>query len=265
MPKNAQARAPKKVLLSIAGYDPSSGAGSLLDIAVFHRFGFLGAGILTAVTAQNSRRVTDVRCLGGGFMLSQYKTLMQEISPAGIKVGMLGGRQNIPALGRILGRHPSIPIVVDPVFRSTSGRWLLERESLSQYLSQIKGRISVLTPNLFEAGLISGRIPKNPEEMKEAAQKIVDRINAPCLVKGGHLTRPIVDVFYDGCRFALFPHEKMPGDVHGTGCFLSSSLLCYLARGKSVVEAAEKACEFTQAGIRRAVAMGTGRKILIMR
>ena len=233
-----------------------------MDVAVFHRFGFLGAGILTAVTAQSSRRISEVRCLGGKFVLSQYETLRQEISPTGIKVGMLGGRRNIPALVQILGRHPDIPIVVDPVFRSTSGRWLLERDAVPQYLSQIKGRMSILTPNLLEAALISGRRPRNPEEMKESARLIFDRIGTPCLVKGGHLARQIVDVFYDGFRFALFPHKKMPGDVHGTGCFLSASLLCYLAQGKSVLEAAGRACEFTQAAIRKAVPMGEGRKIL---
>jgi hydroxymethylpyrimidine/phosphomethylpyrimidine kinase len=251
-----------KVLLSIAGYDPSSGAGVLLDVAVFRRFGFLGTGILTAVTAQNTRRVADVRCLGGRFLFSQYETLVRDVSPSGIKVGMLGCRRNIPALGRILAQHPDIPIVVDPVFRSSSGRWLLEKEAVPSYISQIKGRISVLTPNLIEATLISGRRLRDPEAMKEAARRIVDRIAAPCLVKGGHLARRVVDVLYDGRQFYLFPHEKVPGDVHGTGCFLSSSLLAYLVMGKSLAEACALASEFTGAALRKAVRLGKGREVL---
>jgi hydroxymethylpyrimidine/phosphomethylpyrimidine kinase len=254
----------ERVLLSIGGYDPSSGAGVLLDIAVFRRFGFLGTGILTAVTAQNSRHVTDVRCLGGLFMFSQYKTLVQDVSPSGIKVGMLGCRRNIPALGRILARHRDIPIVVDPVFRSSSGRWLLEKEAVPSYISQIKGRISVLTPNLIEAALISGRRLRDPEAMKEAARRIVDRIAAPCLVKGGHLVRGVMDVLYDGRQLYLFPHEKVPLDVHGSGCFLSSSLLSYLVMGKPLAEACALASEITQMALRKAVRLGKGRKIFFL-
>jgi len=253
-----------RVLLSIAGYDPSSGAGVLLDVAVFRRFGFLGTGILTAVTAQNSRRVTDVCCLGRRFLLSQYETLVRDVSPAGIKVGLLGCRGNIPALGRILARQADIPIVVDPVLRSSSGRWLLEKDAVPSYLARIKGRVSVLTPNLYEAGLISGLRLRDPEAMKEAARRIVDRIAAPCLVKGGHLARRVVDVLYDGRQFYLFPHKKVPADVHGTGCFLSSSLLSYLAMGKSLVEACALASEFTGAAIQKAVRLGKGRKIFFL-
>lgn len=254
----------KRALLSIAGYDPSSGAGVLLDVAVFRRFGFLGTGILTAVTAQNSRQVTDVRCLGRHFLLSQYETLVRDVSPSGVKVGMLGCRGNIPALGRILAKHPDVPIVVDPVFRSSSGRWLLEKDAVPSYLAQIKGRISILTPNLNEAALISGRRLKDQEGMKEAARRIVDLIAAPCLVKGGHLARRVADVLYDGRQFFLFPHEKVPGDVHGSGCFLSSSLLSYLVMGKSLVEACALASEFTEAALRKAVRLGKGREIFFL-
>jgi len=251
----------KRILLSIAGYDPSSGAGVLLDVAVFRRFGFLGAGILTSVTAQNSRRVLDVRCLGGGFLLRQYKAIAADILPSGIKVGMLGGRGNIPAVGCILAQHPGIPVVVDPVFRSSSGRWLLEKEAVPSYLSRIKGRISLLTPNLQEASLISGRRVRGSDDMKDAARRIADLITAPCLVKGGHLARSVVDVLYDGRRIYLFPHEKMPLDVHGSGCFLSSSLLSYLVRGRSLAEACALASEFTQAAMRKSVRLGKGREI----
>jgi len=254
--------AQNKVLLTITGYDPSSGAGVLLDIAVFRRFGYPGTGILTSVTAQNSLGVTDIRCLGGRFLFKQYSTLVREISPAGIKVGMLGCRQNIPALGHILAQNPDLPIVVDPVFRSSSGRWLLEKEAVPSYLHRIKGRISILTPNLPEAALISGRRLKNPEDMKEVAHRIADRIAAPCLIKGGHLARRITDVLYDGRQFYLFPHKKVPGDIHGTGCFLSSSLLSYLVMGKPLVEACALASEFTGAALRGAVRLGMGRKVL---
>jgi hydroxymethylpyrimidine/phosphomethylpyrimidine kinase len=258
---NATRKTGKKLLLSIAGYDPSAGAGVLLDIAVFRGFGFFGAGILTALTAQNSRRVTGVRLPGGRFLLRQYEALVEDIEPSGIKVGMLGGCANLPALSRILVRHPGIPVVVDPIVRSSSGRWLLEKRAIPSFLTRIKGKISLLTPNLQEASILSGRRPRNPEEMKEAARRIADRIAAPCLVKGGHLAGPLADVLYDGRRFFMFRHKKQPLDVHGSGCFLSSSLLGYLVRGHPLAEACGRAVEFTQGALRRAVRLGRGRKV----
>jgi hydroxymethylpyrimidine kinase/phosphomethylpyrimidine kinase len=248
-----------KVLLSIAGYDPSGGAGILLDIAVFRRFGFPGAGLLTAVTAQNSRTVAAVRCLAGPFLYRQYETLLQDVDLSGIKVGMLGGPGNIAMLDRILANHEGLPVVVDPVFRSSSGRWLLDKRAVRSYLDRIKGRITLLTPNLDEASLIFGHRLKKPEDMKVAARWIVDLIAAPCLIKGGHLAGKAVDVLYDGRRFFLFPHRRIRKEVHGTGCFLSSSLLCYLVMKKPLVEACSLASEFTQAAMKKAVRLGKGR------
>jgi hydroxymethylpyrimidine/phosphomethylpyrimidine kinase len=254
----------KKLLLSIAGYDPSGGAGALLDVAVFRRFGYIGAGILTAVTSQNSRRVTGIHHLGGRFLLRQYEAIIEDITPSGIKVGMLGGRGNIPALGGILSRHPDIPIVVDPVLRSSSGRWLLEKRALPAYLSRLKGKISLLTPNLQEASLLSGRRLTNPEEMKEAARRIADLVEAPCLVKGEHLARTVADVLYDGRGFYLFRHKKCPHDVHGSGCFLAASLLVYLVRGRPLPEACSLAVEFSQAALRKSVRLGRGREVFFL-
>ncbi len=248
-----------KILVSIAGFDPSGGAGVLLDVSVFRRFGFFGAGLLTSVTAQNSRSVEAVRCLGGRFLWRQYETLVRDVKLSGIKIGMLGGSGILATLGRILADHPGLPIVVDPVFRSSSGRWLLEKKSVSSFLDRIRGKITLLTPNLFEASLISGITLSGPGNMKEAARKIVDLLAAACLIKGGHLAGQAVDVLYDGRRFTLFPHKKIPMEVHGTGCFLSSSLLCYLVMKKPMVEACSLAIQFTREAMKKAVRRGKRR------
>lgn len=250
-----------KVLVSIAGYDPSGGAGVLLDIAVFRRFGFSGAGLLTAVTAQNSQRIGALRCLGSRYLRQQHELLIRDVDPAGIKVGLLGGRQNLASLARIMDHHQGLPIVVDPVFRSSSGRWLLEKGAIAGYLDHIRGRITILTPNLPEAALISGRRLKRLEDMKEAAQLIFGRVAAPCLIKGGHLAGDAVDVLYDGDLFFLFPHGRIRKEVHGTGCFLSSSLLCYLVMKKPLAEACSRAIDFTREAMKKAVRLGKGRAV----
>jgi len=245
-------------LLSIAGYDPSSGAGVLLDLALFRRFGYRGMAVLTAVTAQNTREVREFRCLPAPFISSQYSALAKEVSFAGIKVGMIGCRKNLPVLSAILAENSDIPVVVDPIFRSTSGAWLLEKKAIPSFVSKIRGRISVLTPNLLEAGLISGRRVGNLEEMKEAARIISDHIGSPCYIKGGHLEKKAVDLLFDGKSIHLFEKEKIRKNVHGTGCFLSASLLCCLAEGHPLAKACELASGLVHEGIKTAVRVGKG-------
>lgn len=252
-----------RALLSIAGYDPSGGAGVLADVAVFRKLGFAGTGILTAVTAQNTKRVDEFLCLPPRFLERQYRTLARDIQLSGIKVGMLGGRKNLPVLSRILGECKRLPIVADPVFRASSGRWLLEKTSVRSYLAAVRGRISVLTPNLAEATLISGRAVGNVREMKEAARIIAASVDAPCLVKGGHLAGAAVDVLFDGKDISLFEKEKIDADIHGTGCLLSSSLLCFLVRGHPLAEACGLAARWTHGAIRASSRIGKGRPIAL--
>ncbi len=252
----------KKVLLSIAGYDPSAGAGVLLDVSVFGRFGFAGTAILTAVTAQNTQGVEEVRCLAPRFLNRQHRALAKDFGISGIKVGMIGCRENIPALGRILAEHSGIPIVVDPVFKSSSGRWLLERTAIPEFASSLRGRLSLLTPNLDEAEHIARRKVRDLEGMKEAAARIFDLVGAPCLVKGGHLEKKAVDALFDGRQFHLFKGRKISRDVRGTGCFLSAALLCFLIKGYPLPEACALASAETRRAIRNSVYLGKGRAVL---
>jgi len=249
-------------LLSIAGYDPSSGAGLVLDLAIFRNVGFVGMGIVTAATAQNTREVYSCYAPPPRFLRLQYQALLRDVSFAGIKTGMVGYRKNIPVIGRILSEHPHVPIVVDPVFRASSGAWLLEKGAIPFYLSHLKGRISVITPNLNEAALITGKKVKSLADMKEAAQKIVDLVDAPCLIKGGHLAKKATDVLYDSKRFYIFEKTRIKKEVHGTGCFLSASLLCFLVKGYPLPKASELASAFTHAAIKKALKIGRGKPVL---
>lgn len=235
----------------------------MADVAVFRNLGFAGMGILTAVTAQNTRKVHRILCLPPRFLERQYQILASDIRLSGIKVGMLGCRKNLAVLSRILGDRKGLPAVADPVFRASSGRWLLEKTAVKSYLGAVKGRISVLTPNLAEAALASGRAVRNVLEMKEAARVIAASIEAPCLVKGGHLAGDAVDVLFDGKDFSLFERKKIEADIHGTGCLHSSSLLCFLVRGHSLAEACGLAATWTHRAIRNSSRIGKGRPIAL--
>ncbi len=121
----------RRALLSAAGYDPSGGAGLLLDLKVFQDFGFYGTGIMTAVTIQNTQAVREVFCPPARILKIQYETLAKDLAFAGIKIGMAGSAGNVGTIATILAANKKIPSVIDPVFRSSSGTWLLEKRSHS--------------------------------------------------------------------------------------------------------------------------------------
>jgi hydroxymethylpyrimidine/phosphomethylpyrimidine kinase len=135
----------KKILLSVAGHDPTSGAGVSLDLKVFQLLGFQGMAVLTSITSQNTKGVRKVHCLSPELIWDQYKILCEDVSFSGIKVGMVGCEKNIEVIKRILDDNPDIQKVVDPVFKSSSGAWLLEKDSIPNYISEIKGKASLLT------------------------------------------------------------------------------------------------------------------------
>jgi len=252
----------KKILLSIAGFDPSSGAGLLLDLKVFHKLNLFGMGILTSLTAQNTKEVKKVHCISSDFIWNQYKALKEDVSFSGIKVGMLGCKDNIQVVSRILSENGSMPKVIDPVFKSSSGTCLLEKEAIHRYMTKISGKVSLLTPNLEEAHLISGIRIKNIEDMKAAAEKIFSLTSTPCLIKGGSFKTSIVDILYDGQKFHQFENKNIKKKVHGTGCFLSSSILCFMVKGNSLARSCFLASELTHQAMRKAFQLGQGQLII---
>ena len=250
------------MLLSIAGFDPSGGAGVLLDLQVFRYFDFTGSGILTALTAQNTYKVERVFCPPPEILAQQYNTLEKDIPLFGIKIGMIGTRKNLPVLKRIVQKNRKIPIVIDPVLKSGSGAWLLEHNAVQDLIQTFMGIGSLITPNLDEVFLLSGFKVKGPDDLEKAAHKIYDIFKIPCLIKGGHFKGSKTDCLYDGRHFVSFTHKKIPKDVHGTGCFLSSSILCLLARGLPLHDACSQGINLTQEAIRHASPRKKGRAII---
>jgi hydroxymethylpyrimidine/phosphomethylpyrimidine kinase len=253
---------PKKILLSVAGHDPTSGAGVSLDLRVFHYLGFKGMAVLTSITSQNTREVKKVHCLPPDLLWDQYQALAEDVSFSGIKVGMVGCGKNIEIIKRILTANPNIKKIVDPVFKSSSGAWLLDRNSIPAYISEIKGIASLLTPNLEEASTISGIKIKGKEDMKKAARNIFSISGIPCLIKGGHLAKQMVNLLYDGNKFYSFRKEKIRKKVHGTGCFLSSSLLGYMVKGNSLENACLLATQLAYEAVKNAFKIGRGQSII---
>lgn len=245
-------------LISIAGYDPSGGAGVLLDLRVFERLGQRGFGVLTAVTAQSPRKVHGVFPVTARAVAGQFGRLAEAVEIGGIKVGMLATAANLRAAARILEDRAPLPRVVDPVLRSSSGAPLLERKAWPRFLAAIEGKADLITPNLDEAETLTGRAVRSVAAMKSAAEEVHQRSGVPCLLKGGHLEGPAVDILFDGKEFAAFAHPRLPRSVRGTGCFLSSAILCYLAEGRPLKEACGLGIVRVGRGIRAAAPAGGG-------
>ena len=251
------------VLISLAGFDPTSGAGVTLDLKVFASYGFHGMGLCTAVTIQNTQAVRGLQCLPCELVLEQYGALEEDVRIRGIKVGMLGCREHIRSVTGILERSARVPVVIDPVLRSSSGTWLLERDAVDEYMAALAGRVTLLTPNLAEASWITGSEVSRLEDMQAAARQIYQEHRIPSLIKGGHLAGAAVDLFYDGSAFQVFEKERIPGNVHGTGCYFSSSVLCLLVQGHPLGEACRLAGDRTLEAIRGAVPVGKGHRLIL--
>jgi hydroxymethylpyrimidine/phosphomethylpyrimidine kinase len=251
----------KKVLLSIAGFDPTGGAGVLLDQKVFLQLGFPGMGLLTAITEQNTEGVQSLFPLPSDFLLKQYRTLVRDVTLRGIKVGMTAGRKQLGVIRDILIENNNLPIVLDPVLKSTSGYALGDKDSLIDFLGSREKTLTLITPNMEEAAAICGQTVENVRDMEKAARRIHSLTGTACLIKGGHLKNKKTDVFYDGQRIRSFSHEAYHKRVHGSGCFYSSAVLCFIVRGLALEEACGLAAEITHEAIKKAIQVGQGQML----
>ena len=248
-------------LLSIAGFDPSGGAGVLLDLKVFHHFHFHGLAVVTTLTVQNTQGVKSWQPLVPEFIWQQYETLKEDFSFQGIKVGLVSSREHLEPLARILQENSSLPRVIDPVFSSSAGQEFFHRQWLPEYIQKILPLASLVTPNLNEAELLSGEKIKTVTQMKKAAQKISALTQGACLITGGHLSGAPTDILATEGKIYCFSHDKFAFAVHGTGCLLSSAIVALLAQKKSLAEAVGEAIDFTQRQITTARQLGQGQRV----
>lgn len=252
----------KKILLTLAGFDPTSGAGASLDLDVFRSQGFRGMGILTSLTVQNTQSVERVFPIQPKLILEQYRSLRKDVKLGGIKVGMLGSKKNIAPVARILEENADLPRVVDPVFRSSSGTWLLEKDAIPGFARRIRDRATLITPNVSEAEWISGIKVRSVRDMEKGAEAIHSLTHVPCLVTGGCFGSRVTDVLFDGKAYFRYTQRKLRRKVHGTGCFLSALLLCLLASGLSLEAACSQAVRTTREAIKGAEAVGQGQQLI---
>jgi hydroxymethylpyrimidine/phosphomethylpyrimidine kinase len=262
-----------RIALSIAGSDPTGGAGLQADLQVFRAMGVHGAGVITALTVQDTSKVHEVLPAFPNLVLQQIRTLLADVTPDAVKLGMLASDDVARAveLGlRDLGRSPTDrpPIVIDPVLRASDGTPLLERRALG-VLQDLVSQATLVTPNLSEAETLTGCDASTEEGTEAAASALVTNLGArAALVTGGHRDGPPNDLFAEraggSVSLTWLEGERVEGDpVHGTGCALASAIAAGLAKGQSPRDAVDAGRGFVAAALRRAERRGRLARFLV--
>jgi len=249
-----------KTALTIAGSDSSGGAGIQADLKTFQALGVFGMSAVTAVTAQNTRKVYDIQEMRPQMVMDQILCLFDDIEIHAVKIGMVASIPLIEAVAKALGRVPCPPVVLDPVMISKSGYRLLKEDARQALVERLFPLAEVVTPNIHEAqALLKEQIP-DPESMREAARRIVEKGVKKVVVKGGHLGgEDATDIVFDGNRFMELTHRRIPTkNTHGTGCTFSSAVAAHLAREKDFFTAVQSAKAYVTGAIRNALPLGKG-------
>jgi hydroxymethylpyrimidine/phosphomethylpyrimidine kinase len=249
------------VALTIAGLDPSGGAGVVADVKTFTAFGCFACAAVASLTFQNTAGVYGAAHQTAEVVRAQVLPVVEDFRVAALKTGMLPTREVIAEVGRLL-RETSLraaPFVLDPVVRSTSGYDLIDDDALAALERELLPLSLVVTPNVPEAERITGLKIDDEEGMRRAALAMRGMGARAVLVKGGHLAGDALDLLDDGGRVEIFRAPRIEStSTHGTGCTLAAAIAACLARGLSLVESVGAAKRYVTAAIARAPRLGHG-------
>jgi hydroxymethylpyrimidine/phosphomethylpyrimidine kinase len=242
------------IALTIAGSDPSGGAGIQADLKTFHQLGVYGEAVVSLLTVQNSCSLTRVECLAPELVLQQIDALLDDMPPSSAKTGALGSLELIEALGTAASGW-NFPLVVDPILLAKHGANLAPASAVPAFLTHLVPRATLLMPNLPEAEALCGFPVDSPATMERAARTLSGFGAKSVLIKGGHLAGDPIDLLLHDGRVHRFGSTRISTPhTHGTGCTYSAAITAYLAKGVPLPEAVERA----QAFVHRAIAGNPG-------
>jgi hydroxymethylpyrimidine/phosphomethylpyrimidine kinase len=251
-----------QIALTIAGSDSGGGAGIQADLKTFHQFGVFGTSVVVAITAQNTRGVRAVDAVPEAMVAAQLTALAEDLPPAALKTGMLAEASLVRLVSRAVRENGWGPLVVDPVMVSTSGHRLLTPEAEDVIRDSLLPLAAVVTPNLDEATVLTGRVVHDLATMERAGETLLRFGAAAALVKGGHLSDgdgTVTDVLVTADAIRRFSRPRLlTTSTHGTGCTLSAAITAGLALGRPLEIAVEDALDFVHRAIAGAPALGAG-------
>ncbi|WP_028357683.1 bifunctional hydroxymethylpyrimidine kinase/phosphomethylpyrimidine kinase [Brackiella oedipodis] len=251
--------------LSIAGVDPSGGAGILADVKTMSALGAYACAVVAGLTAQNTQSVTQVLPVDPSFVEQQLKTLFDDVRIDATKIGMLGQAKVIEVVAQVLHQRQTRNIILDPVMVAKSGDSLLEQVAVHTLKEALLPLSLMITPNLPEAGqLLKQRAPDNIKEMYVCAEKLHKLFKQTderwVLLKGGHLSgNETMDLLFNGDQMLEYPGQRLhTKNTHGTGCTYSSAICALLPRAATVPEAVQKAKHYVHEAITQADRLQVG-------
>jgi len=250
-----------KTALTIAGSDPTGGAGLQADLKVFKTFEVQGLSVVSAITAQNTQGVDSVFPVEKIAFEKQLHTLLSDIRPDALKLGMLYGSYVVGVISGIVTEYSLKNLVIDPVTVSSSGISLVENGTLDLMREKLFPLSRVITPNIYEASVLTGIMIEDRKGMEEAARALKETGPDVVVITGGHLQEIALDLYFDG-DFHSVEGEKIRGEYHGTGCAFSAAVTALLALGHSPLEAVRRSKEFVCEAIKRAHHPGSGMGLL---
>src|SRR5690625_3447857 len=248
-----------KTALTIAGTDPTGGAGVQADLKTFQEREVFGMSVITSIVAQNTLGVQNVHHLPVQFIEEQLESVLSDIVPNAIKSGMIATPEMMEAVANKI-KQLEVPYVIDPVMVAKSGDLLMNKQSQRMIREVLIPLATVVTPNLPEAEVLLDMEIKTIDAAEKAAKTIVQDLHADAaIVTGGHFTDDPVDVLYDGGSIHHFPEEFIDTKhTHGTGCTFSAALTAELAKGTSLLEATKIAKQFITDAIFYSLQLGHG-------
>lgn len=247
------------VALSIAGSDPSGGAGIQADLKTFQRFGVYGEAAVTLLTVQNTEGVAHVECVAAALVVEQVRAAIGDIPPQAAKTGALGSAETVEAVAALAAEF-AFPLVVDPVMAASAGAALASADACRAMAARLIPRAFLAMPNLEEAAALTGIEVTDVRGMREAAARLCAMGARAALVKGGHLAGAATDVLYVGGAWREFTAPRIETrHTHGTGCTYSAAVAACLALGCPLEDAVARAKAFITEAIRSAPGLGRGR------
>lgn len=246
------------VALTIAGSDPSGGAGIQADLKTFHQFGVYGEAVITLITVQNSVGVSRVETMTAELVLEQIAAVLADIPPGAAKTGALGSMDAVRAVARAAADF-AFPLVVDPVMISKHGAALLPEAATDILRKELLPQAALVTPNVPEAEALAQMTIGSLDDMRQAACRIHGMGARAVLIKGGHLESVATDILFDGSEWREFAAPRIhTRHTHGTGCTYSAAITAGLAIGMAMGEAVARAKRFIHEAIRTNPGLGQG-------
>lgn len=248
-----------RTALSIAGTDPTGGAGAQADLKTMTVNGVFGMSVITALVAQNTTGVRAVQESTPEFLRQQLDAVFEDIVPDAVKIGMVSSSELIRVIAERLRYYKARNVVVDPVMVATAGSALIQNDAVQTMIRELFPLAAVITPNIPEAEVLSGMSIRTKAEMETAAGKISASCGCAVLLKGGHSVNDANDLLCANGHLQWFEGRRIENpNTHGTGCTLSSAIAANLAKGYSLEDAVQRAKEYLSAALAEMLDLGEG-------